>query len=449
MFWGYVRNESTSPDFMDLVGKSFTCGNLKCTVTDANLEYITNFALRTIVKRIATDISNLKPIMEDNETHPFMKIVKKPNYLDTWRTFIRDVCSRYLLDATVYIKLMLENSGEINSMFCIPKRDVYIEEININSGDIEKYRINEYSGYISIKHYNNQIRDKRNRIIKISDFNSKSRFPCILPENNVISLCNQLKYLKLAEEYNRSYLQKGAKPSYAIKYESVNGVYRPLSEEQKKDLRKAFIDNFSGAENIGNPIILQDGISLEQIDSDIDKLNFDELIEFAITSLCMVFGVPVEVVGYSKDSNGGAYKVNEDIRKSYYNNTIIPLGEFLYENIEDAVMFRYNKNGHFTFNKTLINTIMRDRFEILEIASRTDSLTVNELRKLAGLDPIDQDEEIGNSIYLSTGKMPVNYITKNATTREAVRAEGELMKKQAKAGVITNNGGANGSNTTK
>ena len=434
----YLQNKFEKKSALDdvLLGRTLMVGNISYTITDINLEYIKNFAIRTVIDRISTDISNVKPLVS-SEKSKLNELIKKPNIDNIWCEFMRDLTAHYLLDKTVYVYLILNDDSTVQTMEIIPKKYVQIE-YNQANGEIDKYRISTKGGVQNvIINHNDYLYDKRNTIIKISGFNSISRYNCDIPANDMESIMNQVEYLRLAAEYNRSFLQNGAKPSYALKVKSLNGYdTESLTAEDKAEAREAFKKSSSGAENAGNVLILSSNVELQQLSSDIDKLNFDELIEMAITIICMVFGIPVEIIGYSKNG-GGQYKVTEDSRRSYYNNLIIPLSEFLYGKLDDAISFRYGKKVSLTYNETLIPTIMKERYETIKIASDACMFTINELRVMAKLKEI----EFGEELYVSTGKNPISYVPINVVRKDnGLLGDGTDPNEKEQTNMVDTNG---------
>lgn len=379
---------SMNPDF-----GNFMFYGREYTISRFDSAYVTNFILNAIINRISIDVANLEPMLE--ETNEFWDLIKnKPNAHQTWKEFIRYGASHFLLDGNVFLRLILNrNSISINNMHFIPQRDVTIIK-DMVYGFIESFRINTYNGgQIMVNNYNEQRKDARNTVYKISDFSSMSRFACDLSPSDFLAVQNELCYVGMASKFNNSYLDNGAKPAYALKLAASTGYKARLTDKQKDELRETFQAKVGGKNN-GKILVLEDGMDLQVISTDIDKLNFSENIKNAITYICMVKGVPPEILGISVSGGGSAYKVNEELRLFYMNNTVIPLGKTIYENLNDAILFRYNNKDTLGFDETKIPVLMNERYKIIESQTRGGVLTINEIRKNANLKPVDGGDRI-------------------------------------------------------
>lgn len=371
-------------------GDSFSWNGYNCTITDFNEEYIKNFIVSTIIERLSTDIASLE-INEEllPKENRFWEIIKNPNQYQTWFDFMKELNSWFEIDGVVFVYQVLNEDGKtLNSIYVLPKKDVKVIG-DASTGDILYYEIKQKQGnYITVKNYNERLNDPQNTVFMIKDFNSNSRYPCDLPSSKLESVCNQLDYISLANRYSNNFLKKGAKPSVAIKVESKDGFRGKLSDTQKAELKAAFIANYAGSENAGSPIILEEGIDLKTISTDIDKLNFDEGIENSIVSACMRYFVPLEVIGYAKNTSGGQYKVSDDTRKFYMNNAVLPRAKNIYAKLSQNFMFRYGKN-ELSFDVAKIPTLMAERFSLLESMERSKTFTINERRQYANKEQLD------------------------------------------------------------
>ena len=410
MLFDFKKDKEKTPVYF---GQDIKLCGYDCKIVDINIEYAKSFVLNAIINRIGTDISVLQPFTNIDK---LIYLIKRPNLNQTWQEFMFDLAARYELDNTVYIRAVLNDDGKtVNNLTVIPKKDVIIEQYDAD-GNITKYILSYKDG--SSKYYDINTRydnEPSNRIWKLSGFNSLSRYECDLPPSNYKSVCLSLDYIHLANLYNNVYLQRGAKPSFAIMVNSIDGYDSKLTDAERKELKESFINNYTGFENAGEPIVLEGGLELKQIDSNIDTLNFDEGFESAITFCCMVAQVNPVVIGYAKNGSS-QYNVDKDIRSFYYNSKVIPLAKLLYGFLERNLVYRYTnrKEAFFTFNESLIPTIMKERFEVANIAGEIGAMTINEIRSLLSLPKVEGNAD---EVYTTAGRMPIDYVTVNAKER--------------------------------
>ena len=428
IFNWWKKAEKKTCECLPVYGTKFTYDNFECTITDLNIEYAKNFVLRAIIDKISTDVGALVPYTNIKK-RDFARYLKYPNINQTWGQFIRDLTARYELDNEVYIYSTLNPDKTINSSYIVPKKDISNIQYNSITGNIESCDLTTcQQDKIHIKLYNETFQDERNYLWRLVGFNAYSRFPFESPKSKYSTVRDALDYTITANQYNTNYLKNGAQPQWALIVKPIDGYDGSLSPEQREQIIQSWDEKYTGVKNSGRLVIIEGGAELKSLNTDIDKLNFDEGFEAAITFCCMVAGIEPTIIGYSKNESS-QYKVSSDARANYYNNKIVPLGTLIYNFLERNLVFRYsNKEDAFLkFDETKIPSIMRERYEVAKIATESEALTKNEIREMLNLKPVKD----GDMVYTSTGTMPIDLITKNATTREL------MLKENSNA--ITNN----------
>lgn len=388
-------------------------------------------AVNAVVSKIANSVAALEPIIvatKDNsrrgvkkgdrlEEHPFWDVIRRTNEEQIWTEFLRDCISDYELDGTSFIYAGTDRSGVPVSLRRVKRKNITVEENN-KTGNPDYYELQHYNGSIEkIKWY--PFWDVRNRIFRVSQYNAKSMFFADLSKSSLSSAIDEIRHTELASKYNLSFLEKGARPSFALIVDSQNGNDGNLTQEQKDALRQRLADRIGGSANAGEIMLLEGGLDIKQLSTNAKDMDFKDLMELSITLIAMVEGVPPEELGLS---GAKTYASAEEARKAFYNNVIIPLADVFYAKITSWFMPRYSqtidKNARLTFDKKSVNVLFKDRIEAIKLASESNTYTVDELRELVNLDKV----KYGDEVLISNGRGSLEFISKNFTTRENIES---------------------------
>lgn len=400
----------------------FTFKNYDVTYLSLDNQYNINPALNRVVGIIAEAVSNLPPIIIDSinrnilRDHPFWRTIKRPNEEQIWREYVTDCISDYLLEGTTFSYLGSGSiRGEVDYIRRVRPKNVTIE-INQDNGNPKYYDVEGYSSTNRYTYY--PYYDSRSKILKISQYNSRSQYFGELPSSKLKSAYDEIQHLELASKYNLSFLKKGARPSLALIASAKNGYDGELTEEDREALKKQIREQYSGSSNAGEIMVLEGGMDVKQLSMNMKDMDFKELTEFSLILICMVAGVPPEMCGVTKAKT---YNSAEEAKISFFDNTVIPLANHFYEKLDSWIMYRYKptiyskggkfKNAILTFNKASIDALEKRRLEVAKLFKETGAGTINERRALQHLDPVED----GDVPLLNVGDMRYDQQTNNAT----------------------------------
>jgi len=119
-----------------------------------------------------------------------------------------------------------------------------------------------------------------------------------------------------AAAWSKTFLQRGARPDYAI---IAPGGITPTEREE---LESALMTKFSGSDNWHKPIILEEGVTdLKPFSFPPKDIEWLEQRKFARDEIGGVFGVPDEVMGFGRDT----YENMDSAHRWFWLLTLIPL----------------------------------------------------------------------------------------------------------------------------
>ncbi len=163
-----------------------------------------------------------------------------------------------------------------------------------------------------------------------------------------------------------------------------------LTKEQKEELNLYIQQNFAGAMAQGRPMILDRGMTWQQIDISPEDAQMLESRKFNGEEVCRLFGVPPAMVGYGdKASNWGTGKEADvlgfvkftlrrrlkRIEQAVMKQLVTPADR------ASGLMFEFNLDG-------LLRADSMGRAQVNEIRLRNKLITINEVRSQDNLPPV-------------------------------------------------------------
>lgn len=121
--------------------------------------------------------------------------------------------------------------------------------------------------------------------------------------------------------WNKALLDNGARPSGALVYAPKDGP-SSLGDEQFMRLKAELQDAYSGARNAGRPMLLDGGLTWQELSLSPKDGEFSEAKNAAAREIALALGVPPLVLGIPGDNTFANYA---EANKAFYRQTVIPL----------------------------------------------------------------------------------------------------------------------------
>ncbi len=91
--------------------------------------------------------------------------------------------------------------------------------------------------------------------------------------------------------YGRGFFKNGARPSGVLQHPAA------LSEEAQHRLERKFDQRYSGAGNSGKTLLLEEGMTYQQIGVPPEEAQFLESRKYSVTEIARIYGVPPHMIG--------------------------------------------------------------------------------------------------------------------------------------------------------
>ena len=193
-----------------------------------------------------------------------------------------------------------------------------------------------------------------------------------------------------AERYGAAYFGNGATPGGVL--ETDKRITDPAAVDR---LRETWQNRHQGAHRAGGVAVLEDGMKYKSIGIPPEDSQFLETRKFQIEDIARWFGLPAAMIGATTGQS--QYKNLHEQILFYEKFTLRPWLESIESALDtqllaDALMgtlyFEHNLEG-------LLRADKETRYRTYEIGIRGGWLSVNEIRRLENLDPIQGGDTYG------------------------------------------------------
>ena len=338
-----------------------------------------------------------------DETHPLCRLLKRPNPWQGGAALIESLVAYYMIAGNTY----LEGVGAYGEGISIP-RELYavrpdrmrvvpgkvgvagfVYEVN---GQTKKWQANEVTGESPILH--------------MKSFNPTDDIYGLSPME---AAAYSVDSHNSAGMWNQSLLQNAARPSGALVYAPSNGGTPNLTDKQFERLREEINSQYSGGKNAGRPMILEGGLDWRQMSlspADMDWINGKHV---SAREIALAFGVPPQMLGIPGDNTYSNY---QEARQAFYEDTVVPLLDSFLDNINNWLGITSEASGEneeaarIEMNLDDVPAFALKRKERIQMVQSATWMTINEKRKAAGLEPVD--EPLADEVMMPGGLVPLS-----------------------------------------
>lgn len=195
------------------------------------------------------------------------------------------------------------------------------------------------------------------------------------------------------EEHGARTLKQGAQIKLVLQSEKT------LSDAAYDRLKQSINDNYSGAENAGKSIILEDGLTANAVGMTNADAEWLEARRYQVSEIAgMFFGIPPHLMGDQKQTNWGTGIEQQNIGMHQY--TLLPETRLWEEGLNRALLKPADRGRlYFKLNASAyLRASAKDRGEYYGRALGTGGgqawMTPNEVRALDELPPVEGGDSL-------------------------------------------------------
>lgn len=344
--------------------------------------YKTNPIVFSCVNMIAQAISSvdIELYRADTEitTHHVVDLIEKPNPLQGWAQFIRQIVIDYKVLGNAYI-VSNKDKGAPTELWVLPP-----DKMTVVGGK---------GGMPAAYVYAHKTpQEKRFNVDPITGYCQVFHFKTYNPTDPFVGM-SQLEAAALSADlhnaglkWNYNLLRNSARPSGLIKFSGAP------DRETISRLREYFKAAFQGSTNAGEVPALTDGAEFQQLSQTARDMDFLNIMRESSKYIAQALGVPLPLI----DNDASSYNNMSQAKSMLWNDTCLPLlNEFL-ETFGNWLLPLYGTGYTLAYNKDSIPSIEEQRalkFERVSKLYKTGVITLNEAREACGYEPITEISE--------------------------------------------------------
>ena len=162
--------------------------------------------------------------------------------------------------------------------------------------------------------------------------------------------------------------------------------------DTKNNIQKIFDTKHSGVNSTSNTPVIDAGMSYKPIGMPPKDAQFIESNNFSNNEIATMFGVPAPMINQLERATHANI---EQLKIDFVTNCLMPWVGKLDQEYFNKLLTPREQTGYFKFN---VNSLMRGdsktRAEFYRIMMSTSVMTINEVRGLEDMDPIDGGDEV-------------------------------------------------------
>ena len=211
------------------------------------------------------------------------------------------------------------------------------------------------------------------------------------------SICREInQYIEIAT-HNLSTLDNGVLPSGTITTPDNDSI----SDQQFERIREQVVNFYSGADNAGKVLILENGMKFTPLGTSAKDMDFRELTKQVTIAIFNRYKVPLPLI--SPDNMTLANM--ETAKLNLYDNAVIPLAQRLLRELTNFLgpRFGLSEDQLIVAGLDAVPALQLRHNTQLALKKDLNIYTINELRAESGLEPISEG---GDVVYIENSVVP-------------------------------------------
>lgn len=361
--------------------------------------YKRNVVAYQAINRIADAVASVKWMAKRGDevlpSHPLLQLLRRPNPGQSGPQYIRAKVA-YLMIAGNGFEERVTVGGEVRELYQL--RPDRVKVVPASNGFPSGYIYTANSKAIRFPVDENGNSDLRH----LKMFNPSNDWYGMSPvEAGAYAIDQSNESMKWVQ----SLLQNSARPSGALT--TKDGA--ELSDDNFNRLKTQIEEQYAGAMNAGRPMLLEGGLSWQQMGLSPSDMSLLETKFSAARDICLSFGVPPQLLGIPGDNTYSNYA---EARLSFWEDTVIPLLDLIAADWSNWLGATYGIELAPDLDD--IPAIVDKRQSLWDMADKSLDLTINERRALKGYGPV----EGGDVLYVTVGQIPITDLSAPIDTPE-------------------------------
>ncbi|WP_312620822.1 phage portal protein [Agrobacterium pusense] len=322
---------------------------------------------------------------------PLLKLLAKPNPMQTWEEFSKAMVAWYLIAGEVFI-VRLPEKGPTKELHILNPSVMGVEKSTM--GNVPKAYV--YGSGEAKKRYPVNIVDGTSQILHIKTFNPNDPWRGLSP---LSPAARDVDIHNSGAKWNNALLENSARPSGVLE---ATGTVNETTVDQ---LRKWFKRSFQGGANAGEIPLLTGGVKFTPLSLNPKDMDFQNSMSAAAKNMGLVYGVPLPLL----TMEAATFSNMDAAQERLWTDTVLPLLNVMIGKLSDFLtpLFYHGKeNISLEYNADSVPALEAKRermFTRMKNAVGGGLLTPNEARAEMGYDALDG----GDVLYVPGSLKPM------------------------------------------
>lgn len=308
--------------------------------------------------------------------HALLNLLKRPNPVMAQSEFVETVAGFFLIAGNSFIEAV---AGETGARELWPLRPDRVKVIAGATGLPQGY-IFSVGG--AERRWESDPLTGRSAILHLKSFNPLDDWYGMSPIEAAAYAIDQRNE---SDKWNMALLQNGARPSGALVYEPKGTAAANLSDDQFARLKDEIAQQYGGARNAGRPMLLDGGLSWQEMSLSPKDMDFLESRNAASRDVALAFGVPPQLLGIPGDSTYSNY---QEARLALWEDTVVPLLRHIRDEFNGWLVPMFDDDLALEIDLDEVPALVLRREKIWRRLQSADFLTINEKREATGFGPV-------------------------------------------------------------
>jgi hypothetical protein len=186
-------------------------------------------------------------------------------------------------------------------------------------------------------------------------------------------------------DYLKKYFDEGGVPPGMLKTE------QRMNKDKIKDLRKLWLDRYSGWRDWQAPIIMGQGYEYQQVGSAIPDMGIDLIDARSESRICSILKVPPIIVGAKVGLDRATFANYKEARESWWQDTVRPMYLDILSALNQQIVNRFDPSLELVIDFSEVPAFQEDedsKYNRAQTGVSGGWMSVNEAREYVGLDPL-------------------------------------------------------------
>ncbi len=361
----------------------------------------------SLIARSASSIPiNIRVNGEEVDDHPLLKVLNRPNPVQSRQAFMEAYLSDYLIAGNGYCERVTGVSGTMLELWTHSPKNMKVlkGEYRLPNGYMWSDGMNKYT-------WQADPITGQSDILQIKTFNPTDVWYGMSPmEAAVYGVDNH----NAASKWNYKLLKNGAATTGLLTHK-ITEDEEELSPEQLEKLRRQMAERAAG-NDASTTLVLEGNFDYVEMGMAPKDLDWREGKHMSAGEIALVYGVPGQLVGIP---DAQTYSNNREARLALWTETVIPIFEMVLGEISVWCSTFYDQELKLYPDLDHVEALspLRERRWERITGAINNPLTINEAREELGLEPV----EGGDVLLVQAGLLPIT------DTGELAPAEEEAM----------------------